>query len=265
MLPDQAKESRATRAPEDGRAPAGTPAIVGYIDKIEGAKVSGWAWDRNRPDVPLDVDIHIAGKPVATVRADRLRKDLARSGTGNGYHAFEAVLEAPVSDADRALVGAVARVDGYGGAIALANRAVDPAATADTSNPAAPPPELQRWLTDLAVVRAAFEQTLKVAAQDIRDAVKSRDVPASTEAVIDAGPPSAAVDELRARQDELSKQLAALEVFHTRFDTVLRTMERPPQEAARPQDSGKGLRLAVVVVAMMSGLSLLVGLYSLFH
>lgn len=265
MLPDQTRESRATRAPEDGRAPAGTPAIVGYIDKIEGAKISGWAWDRNRPDVPLDVDIHIAGKPVATVRADRLRKDLARSGTGNGYHAFEAVLESPVSDADRALVGAIARVDGYGGAIALANRAVDPGATADTSNPAAPPPELQRWLTDLAVVRAAFEQTLKVAAQDIRDAVKTRGVPVSTEAVIDAGPSSAAIDELRARQDELSKQLAALEVFHTRFDTVLRTMERPPQEAARPQDSGKGLRLAVVVVAMMSGLSLLVGLYSLFH
>lgn len=265
MLPDAAKESRATRAPEDGRAAAGTPAIVGYIDKIEGSKISGWAWDRNRPDVPLDVDIYIAGKPVATVRADRLRKDLQRSGTGNGHHAFEAVLDTPVSDGDRALVGAVARVDGYGGAIALANRAADPGATADTSNPAAPPAELQRWLTDLAVVRAAFEQTLKVAAQDIRDAVKSHGVPAAAEGVIDAGMSSAAADELRARQDELSKQLAALEVFHTRFDTVLRTMERPPQEAAHHEDSGKGLRLAVVIVAMMSALSLLVGLYSIFR
>jgi hypothetical protein len=264
MSPDPAKESRALRAPEDGRAPAGTPAIVGYIDKIEGAKISGWAWDRNRPDVALDIDIHIAGKPVATVRADRLRKDLARSGTGNGYHAFEAVLDTPVSDADRTLVGAVARVDGYAGAIALANRAADPGATADTSNPAAPPPELQRWLTDLAVVRAAFEQTLKVAAQDIRDAVKSRNVPA-TEAVIDATSPSAAIEELRAKQDELAKQLAALEIFHTRFDTVLRTMERPPQDSTRQEDSGKGLKIAVVVVAMLSALSLLVGLYSILR
>jgi hypothetical protein len=251
------------RAPEDGRAPAGTPAIVGYIDKIDGAKISGWAWDRNQPDVPLDVDIHIAGKPVLTVRADRLRKDLARSGTGNGYHAFEAVLETALSEAEWPLVSAVARVEGYGGAIALANRAANPKAKADVVEPAPPPPELQRWLSDLAVVRAAFEQTLKVAAQDIRDAVKSRSV--ATDAVIDAGVSPAAIEELRARQDEMSKQLAALEVFHTRFDTVLRTMERPSVEAERPRDSGKGLQIAVVIVAMLSGLSLLVGLYSVLH
>jgi hypothetical protein len=264
MLPDPAKESRARPAPEDGRAPAGTPAIVGYIDKIDGEKVSGWAWDRNRPDTALDIDIHIAGRTVATVRADRLRKDLARSGTGNGYHAFEAILDAPVSDADRMLVGAVARIDGYTGAIALANRAADPNATADTSVPAAPPPELQRWLNDLAVVRAAFEQTLKIAAEDIREAVKSGAQPRSSNAVVDVAAPEA-IEELRTRQDELSRQLAALEVFHTRFDTVLRTMERPEPRMDHKEDSGKGLRLAVVVVAMLSGLSLLVGVYSLFH
>jgi hypothetical protein len=212
----------------------------------------------------LDIDIHIAGKTVATVRADRLRKDLARSGTGNGYHAFEAVLDAPVADVDRALVGAVARVDGYTGAIALANRAADPNAAADTSTPQAPPPELQRWLNDLAVVRAAFEQTLKIAAEDIREAVKSGAQPRSSNAVVDVASPEA-IEELRTRQDELSRQLAALEVFHTRFDTVLRTMERPEPQADHKEDSGKGLRLAVVVVAMLSGLSLLVGIYSLFH
>lgn len=265
MSPDRAKESRVCRAPEDGRAPAGTPAIVGYIDKIDGAKVSGWAWDRNRPDVALEIDIHIAGKTVATVRADRLRKDLARSGTGNGYHAFEAVLDNPVEEADRPLVGAVARVDGYAGAIALANRAADPNAVADTANPAAPPPELQRWLNDLAVVRAAFEQTLKVAAEDIRDAVKNgRAVPAVADAVID-GVPSAAIEDLRARQDELSRHVAALEVFHTRFDAVLRNLEKPQTEGTRHEESGKGLKLAVVIVAMLSGLSLLVGLYSIFR
>jgi hypothetical protein len=193
-----------------------------------------------------------------------LRKDLARSGTGNGYHAFEAVLDNPVGEEDRMLVGAVARVEGYAGAIALANRAADPNAVADTANPAAPPPELQRWLNDLAVVRAAFEQTLKVAAEDIRDAVKSRAVLAAADAVID-GAPSAAIEELRARQDELSRHVTALEVFHTRFDAVLRTMERPQTESAHREDTGKGLKLAVVVVAMLSALSLLVGLYSIFR
>jgi hypothetical protein len=258
------KESRVVRAPEDGRAAPTSPAIVGYIDKIEGAKVSGWAWDRNRPDVALDVDIHVAGKPVTSVRADRLRKDLARSGTGNGYHAFEAVLDAPIGEAERALVGAVARVDGYTGAIALANRAADPNATADTYTPMAPPPELQRWLNDLAVVRAAFEQTLKMAAEDIREAVRGSRAQGSAGAVVEVAAPEA-IEELRTRQDELSKQLAALEVFHTRFDTVLRTMERPQTEAEGKDDSGKGLRLAVVVVGMLSALSLFVGLYSILH
>lgn len=265
MSPELNKESRAVRAPEDGRAPPASPAIVGYIDKIEGNKVSGWAWDRNRPDVPVDVDIHIAGKPVTTVRADRLRKDLQRSGTGNGYHAFEAVLEAAVGEAERALVGAVARVDGFTGAIALANRAADPNATVDISTPAGPPPELQRWLNDLAVVRAAFEQTLKMAAEDIREAVRGSraQVPASG-AVVDVASPDA-IDELRTKQDELSKQLAALEVFHTRFDAVLRTMERPQADLERKEDTGKGLKLAVVVVAMLSALSLFVGVYSILH
>jgi hypothetical protein len=258
------KESRLVRAPEDGRAVPASPAIVGYIDKIEGNKVSGWAWDRNRPDMAVDVDIHIAGRPVTSVRADRLRKDLQRSGTGNGYHAFEAVLDAPVGEAERALVGAVARVDGYTGAIALANRAADPDATADTSTPAAPPPELQRWLNDLAVVRAAFEQTLKMAAEDIREAVRGRNQTPSAGAVVDVANPEA-IEELRTRQDELSKQLAALEVFHTRFDTVLRTMERPQAELERKEDTGGGLRLAVVVVAMLSALSLFVGIYSILH
>jgi hypothetical protein len=265
MLPESSKDqTRIVRAPEDGRAPPASPAIVGYIDKIEGNKVSGWAWDRNRPDVAVDVDIHIAGKPITTVRADRLRKDLARSGTGNGFHAFEAVLDKPVSEADRALVGAVARVDGHPGAIALANRAADPNATADISNPAAPPPELQRWLNDLAVVRAAFEQTLKIAAEDIREAVRGRNQTPVGGAVVEVASPDA-IEELRARQDELSKQLAALEVFHTRFDTVLRTLERPQVELERREDSGKGLRLAVVIVGMLSGLSLLVGIYSVLH
>ena len=42
-------------------------------------------------------------------------------------------------------------------------------------------------------------------------------------------------------------------------------MERPQTEGAHHEDSGKGLKIAVVVVAMLSALSLLVGLYSIFR
>jgi hypothetical protein len=253
------------RAPEDGRGAPASPAIVGYIDRIDGTRVSGWAWDRNQPDVAVDVEIRIGTRTVATVRADRLRKDLARSGTGNGYHAFEAALQEPVGEAERHLVGAVARVEGQPGSIALANRAGDPPTLEGTATVVNPPPEQQRWLTDLAAVRKAFEETLKIAAQDIREAVRGRTLPATTDAAASAAPEpgiSAALEELRARQDELARQMSALEVFHARFDAALRKLERPQTEVAEQQDSTKGLRITVVIIAMLSMLSLGVGLYS---
>jgi hypothetical protein len=263
MSPDR---TAIVREPEDGRggAPA-SPAIVGYIDRIDGTRVSGWAWDRNQPDVSVDVEIRIGAKTVATVRADRLRKDLARSGTGNGYHAFEATLEVPVAEADRSLVSAVASVEGQPGSIALANRAGDPPTLEGTATVVNPPPEQQRWLNDLAAVRKAFEETLKIAAQDIREAVRGRNLPATTDVAVASAPEpgiAAALDEIRARQEELTRQMAALEVFHTRFDAALRKLERPQVEVSESQESNKGLRIAVVVVTMLSILSLGVGLYS---
>ncbi len=263
MSPDRT----AIRAPEDGRGAPASPAIVGYIDKIDGTRVSGWAWDRNQPDVAVDVEIRINGQTVANVRADRLRKDLARSGTGNGYHAFEATLEAPVAAEERQLVTAIARVEGQPGSIALANRAGEPPTLEGTATVVSPPPEQQRLLTDLAAVRKAFEETLKIAAQDIREAVRGRTLPATTDAAAAApGPESgiaAALEDLRARQEELARQMSALEVFHTRFDAALRKLERPQTEVAQQQESTRGLRITVVIVAMLAALSLGVGLYSI--
>ncbi len=262
MSPDR---TPAVRAPEDGRGAPASPAIVGYIDRIDGTRVSGWAWDRNQPDVSVDVEIRIGSQAVANVRADRLRKDLARSGTGNGYHAFEATLQAPVAEAERHLVTAVASVEGQSGAIALANRAGEPQTLEGTATVVSPPPEQQRWLADLAAVRKAFEETLKIAAQDIREAVRGRALPATTDVAVAAAPEpgvAAALDELRARQEELARQMSALEVFHTRFDAALRKLERPQIEVAESQESSKGLRITVVIVTMLSLLSLGVGLYS---
>lgn len=262
MLPDRIG---ILRAPEDGRAGSASPAIVGYIDKIEGTRISGWAWDRNQPDVAVDVEIRIGARTLATVRADRLRKDLARSGTGNGYHAFEANLQDPVPDADRHLVGAVARVEGQPGSIALANRAGEPPTLEGTAAVASPPPEQQRWLADLAAVRKAFEETLKIAAQDIREAVRGRTLPATRDMTAESPPDSnlaATLEDLRARQEELARQMSALEVFHTRFDEALRKLERPQIEVAGQPDSARGLRITVVIVAMLSILSLGIGLYS---
>lgn len=263
MSPDRMNKAneRAVRAPEDGRSGPSSPAIVGYIDRIDGTRISGWAWDRNQPDVAVDVEVRIGDRAVATVQADRLRKDLARSGTGNGYHAFEAILDAPVADAERHLVGAVARVEGQPGSIALSNRAVESSAAATPSAPL----ELQRWLADLGSVRKAFEETLKIAAQDIREAVRGRTLTDAEEAPVEALTPNTVLEELRVRQEEMTRQLAALEVFHARFDATLRALERPQGEPSGQGESDQGLRIAVVIVGMLSALSLIVGLWSVLH
>ena len=48
-------------------------ATVGYIDRIDGTRVSGWAWNRARPDQPLGIEIRIDGRLATVVMADRVR------------------------------------------------------------------------------------------------------------------------------------------------------------------------------------------------
>ncbi len=46
-------------------------------------------------------------------------------------------------------------------------------------------------------------------------------------------------------------------------NAALRKLERPQTEAAPQQESTRGLRITVVIVAMLAALSLGVGLYSI--
>jgi hypothetical protein len=58
----------------------------------------GWVWDVRHPDEPVAVDIYEADSLLATVVADRERKDLVESGKGSGAHAFRYRLPPPVGD-----------------------------------------------------------------------------------------------------------------------------------------------------------------------
>ncbi|HEX5069599.1 MAG TPA: glycosyltransferase [Vicinamibacterales bacterium] len=61
----------------------------GHLDRIDGGSITGWAWDSDRPNEPVRVDLHVDGKLHRSVLADALRPDLADAGIGNGRHAFE--------------------------------------------------------------------------------------------------------------------------------------------------------------------------------
>lgn len=102
-----------------GHQPVWVRNVEGYVDRIDGRQVSGWAYDKTRPDLALDVEIHCGGQRVAVVRADQLRQDLARAGKGNGRHAFVAILAAPISCDQVDAVEAFARCGDAGDLVLL--------------------------------------------------------------------------------------------------------------------------------------------------
>lgn len=73
-------------------------AYGGFHDVTNCNGASGWAWDPSRPNTPINVYIFEGNNLLATVLADKYRADLASSGYGNGYHAFEWTLPTSLKD-----------------------------------------------------------------------------------------------------------------------------------------------------------------------
>lgn len=60
----------------------------GFVDAADCTIISGWAWDSNWPNSPIDIEIWDGRKLLTRLHADRFRRDLLDAGKGNGYHAF---------------------------------------------------------------------------------------------------------------------------------------------------------------------------------
>jgi hypothetical protein len=73
---------------EEKRMSATAPLLVGSLDAYRDGIVHGWAWDRARPDQPVDICIYNGDVLLDTVRARAFRADLREAGIGDGRHAF---------------------------------------------------------------------------------------------------------------------------------------------------------------------------------
>lgn len=62
--------------------------ITGNLDDVNGTIIRGWAFDRNRPDVPVSVDLFIDACFQNRVNADQFRQDLKDANLGQGKCAF---------------------------------------------------------------------------------------------------------------------------------------------------------------------------------
>ncbi len=63
-------------------------AFHGVVDACSDLEVRGWAWDSDRPDDPVTLDLLVDDVPVAVIVADQFGPDLAMAGIGNGAHRF---------------------------------------------------------------------------------------------------------------------------------------------------------------------------------
>jgi hypothetical protein len=167
------------------------PPVAGFVEARTPTRILGWAWDPAAPAARLAVELRAGNAVVAAGRADQSREDLARSGVGDGAHAF--ALELPEAWHGRA------------DALAVHARAEDgtdtPLAEPPAADPAAALLRVQRGLEQLvasqrAVLRAVREQPAPPSDPDL---------PAR----------------LLATQSRIEEQLGTLEVFVSRLDTRL--------------------------------------------
>ena len=50
--------------------------------------MSGWAWNPQEPNTPINVDVYSDGVLLNSVPANQFRQDLRNAGIGNGVHGF---------------------------------------------------------------------------------------------------------------------------------------------------------------------------------
>lgn len=62
-------------------------AVAGYVEAVTATAAMGWTWIPGQAE-PLAVELRLGAQVVAEAVADGLRDDLARSGIGDGRHAF---------------------------------------------------------------------------------------------------------------------------------------------------------------------------------
>src|SRR5579862_4886503 len=72
--------------------------IQGYVESHLGAHISGWAWDSERPELRVALEIYRDNTLLCRLTAENFRQDLKDAGIGDGGHGF--------SYNDPALVGA---------------------------------------------------------------------------------------------------------------------------------------------------------------
>jgi lysophospholipase L1-like esterase len=83
---------------KESATPAAPSTYEGVHDRTDCQSVKGWAWDTRYPNAPIKIELYDGESLIATIPADRFRKDLLDAHKGNGAHAFEYTIPARLKD-----------------------------------------------------------------------------------------------------------------------------------------------------------------------
>ena len=210
--------SEAARAVARDRA---SPEVAGYVEAMTSNAALGWAWCPGLDD-RLSVELRLGEQTVARSCADGMREDLARSGIGDGKHAFTL----PIPDAMRTRISElrVFAVREDGAAIALETP---------------PPPEvnadrlvhLQRGVDMLIGSQRLLHRNVQAALL--------QQTPSLTTALAD----------IAAAQAGLQENIATFELFAIRLEEALTAREAPA--GAAPARRGLVVATAISIVALL--------------
>jgi len=235
------------------------PAVAGYVEAVTAVAVLGWAWIPG-DGAPLTVMLRLGEATLSEAVADGLRDDLARSGIGEGRHAFtlpvpedhrarlgELRVYARTPDGDAVPLGAPPAEDGVGETLVRLQRGMEMLVGSQrvlhrnlqaallARGDVNPDPNLSRPAADQPRISPAADQP--------------RISPAADQARI-----SPAADQAR-----ISDEIATLELFVVRLEQAL-AASRPDA----PPPAG-GPRWALGAVAGAAGLALLLSGWALIH
>lgn len=199
--------------------------VRGLIDNATADRLYGWAWDAAYPGRRLKVELRLAGEVVANTIADFVRPDLAKLGVGDGCHAFEFPLTSDWSERKAELTAVAFGVDGSEVPIAMRIRRAEELSGM--------PGQLQRVVEGI----LAEQQQIRGEMAALREqAALGPQAVATVQAVV-------------AAQEELTKKLAALELWHARLDSTVGAA------AARTEEPTKGMVdvWEAVLIAVLTG------------
>jgi len=243
-------------------APSGP--VEGYIEDVQDRRVIGWAWCRSRPNDPVEVEIRVGDETLAAVRADRFRGDLAKAGLSEGRHAFEAALDCTLSAEQKTRLTAHARPRAGDPWVPLVNRTRRAAAKGgEAAEGAAPQPA--RPASDAAAVLSAIAALEKSVAHgfgrfraDLRDAVAAG---AAAQAAVGA---SGAAADSQTWRKQLSTLVDSIDVLQARVDVICAALQDRGASFGSARRSDRLLMLLVSGLGIVSGASLLLGLFAVF-